>query len=85
MPATRPLAKRISNKTTIDDITGCHNWTGSLSSQGKYPTVGAGNGENKPLYVHQVMAGPEPDFPPPDGSSRWEVHHACVNRTSISN
>jgi hypothetical protein len=80
MPASTPLASRIESKIVICPATGCHLWTGALSSQGKYPTIGDGPAT---LYVHRLAAGPQPRFPHPDGS-RWEVHHICHRRTCVN-
>jgi hypothetical protein len=86
MPALpKSLASRIASKIVVDPITDCHNWQGAHCSQGKYPIVSAGGGQNKPpLYVHQIAAGPEPACLPPDGSHRWEVHHWCLNRSCVN-
>ena len=78
----KSIEARIANKFTINPATGCHEWTGSLSTQYGYPTI---SGPRRTLiYVHRHMAGPVPETPPPDGSNRWEVHHTCFNHRCIN-
>jgi HNH endonuclease len=80
-------ASRLEGKFTINIVTGCHEWTGSLSSQGGYPTI-ALRGTRKPEYAHRVAwaeaNGPIPIKPCPDGSGRWEIHHLCFNRICVN-
>lgn len=80
----KSLSARIAAKVINDPASGCRIWTGALSSQGRYPTVAAGGGSGKVLYVHQVMAGPAPEGSPPDGSHRYEVHHLCFRRSCVN-
>jgi hypothetical protein len=82
MKVRKPLQERLASKITIDPRSECHIWTGSHSSQGRYPTVGTASAT--PAYVHKLMAGPAPEFPPPDGSHRWEAHHTCRNRSCVN-
>jgi len=80
-----PISDRIRGRWIVNDYTGCWEWQGSLSSQGKYPTVGGPGGSV--LYLHREMYeaayGPIPTEPPADGSSRWQIHHACRTRFCI--
>ncbi|MDE1161911.1 MAG: HNH endonuclease signature motif containing protein [Acidobacteriaceae bacterium] len=85
MATYTPPFNRLDGKYTIDHQTGCYNWTGSLSSQAGYPTIGDGQ---KVLYAHRVawesINGPMPTTPCPDGSFRWELHHVCQNKRCIN-
>ena len=78
----KSIEARIANKFTINPTAGCHEWTGSLSTQYGYPTI-SGPGKTV-LYVHRHMAGPIPETAPQDGSNRWEVHHKCFNNRCIN-
>jgi hypothetical protein len=79
---SRSIDSRIVGKFTINPVSGCHDWTGSLSTQYHYPTIYCP--DRAVIYVHRHMAGPAPEVPPPDGSNRWEVHHKCRNTKCIN-
>lgn len=84
MKYTTPLS-RFDGKYVIDIATGCHNWTGSHSSQGSYPTIGNGQSTEYAHRVAYVQAnGPIPSGPAPDGSHRYEIHHTCRNRSCVN-
>jgi hypothetical protein len=78
---------RMQGKFVIDIETGCHNWTGSRSSQGRYPTVSI-EGSKRPVYAYRLsweaINGPMPTTAPPDGSDRWEFHHQCENKGCVN-
>jgi hypothetical protein len=78
---------RMAKKFTVDIASGCQLWTASLSSQGKYPTIGRQD-SRKVDYAHRVAwehdNGPVPTIACPDGSHRWELHHACFNRSCVN-
>lgn len=78
---------RMQGKFTINITTRCHEWQGSHSSQGRYPTISL-EGSKRPQYTHRVawesVNGPVPTSPCPDGSHRWELHHACGNRSCVN-
>ena len=78
---------RIQGKFTVNIVTGCYDWRRSLSSQGRYPTIGI-QGQRRPDYAYRVawaaVNGPIPTTPPPDGSSRWEIHHRCMNNRCVN-
>lgn len=80
-----PISDRIRGRWIVNDFTGCWLWQGSHSSQGQYPTVGGEGGSV--VYLHRAMYeatyGPIPAELPADGSRRWEVHHACRERSCI--
>lgn len=85
-----PAIERTQGKFTINIITLCWEWVRSRSSQGKYPTVGV-QGSHRPEYAYRVawesVNGPVPDAavtPCPDGSDRWELHHACFTRACVN-
>ncbi len=82
-----PILDRIKGKYTVTIETGCWEWSGSLSGQGQYPTIGQ-SGTKVPEYVYRVLwqeqNGPIPQGPCPDGSSRWELHHDCLNNRCVS-
>jgi hypothetical protein len=81
-----PIFDRIRGRWIANELTGCWLWQGSHSSQGLYPTVGGEGGSV--VYLHRFMYeatyGPIPSELPADGSSRWEVHHACGERSCIN-
>ena len=81
-----PAISRMEGKFIVNPITGCWEWQRSRSSQGRYPTIGIGPG--RPEYAYKVAwvdaNGPLPASPCPDGSHRWELHHACRNRACVN-
>lgn len=82
-----PAIDRMAGKYTINIQTGCFEWQRSLSSQGRYPTIGM-EGKRRPEYAYKVawesVNGPVPVTPCPDGSWRWELHHRCFNRQCVN-
>jgi len=86
MTSSTPAIDRFHGKYTVNPATKCHEWTGSISSQAGYPTIGIGR--SKPEYAYRVAwtaaNGPMPTTPPPDGSWRWELHHDCENKRCVN-
>lgn len=74
------LLARIYSRCTPDPETGCMLWTGALSSQGRYPTLGI-NG--KVEYAHRqayfALYGHLPQGSIRHESSSIELHHSCAN------
>ena len=90
MPREKQSATtRIQGKYKVAESQ-CWTWTAATGTQGKYPLMrGDGNegGRGKLRYVYHLTweaeHGPIPSTRPPDGSSRWELHHICFNRLCI--
>ena len=80
-------ASRMNGKYIINSVTMCWEWSGSRSSQGRYPTISVAGGL-KPEYAHRIawaeVNGPIPLTPCPDGSWRWELHHRCFNKDCVN-
>lgn len=94
-PATKitcqsPIADRINARSVKNPITGCVIWQGSLSTQGKYPTIGVlhADGSRTIEYAYraiwEAVNGPIPTTKPEDGSFRWEAHHRCRSRICVN-
>ena len=85
--SSTPVQTRIDRKYTVNLETGCHEWTGAMSTQAGYPTVMV-NSKNDIRYVYhltwEALNGPIPEGPCPDGSHRYELHHRCENKACIN-
>jgi hypothetical protein len=72
-----PLHVRMSRMFTIDSATGCWIWSGSLSSQGEYPTTTNEFGQIEYAYraMYRLAFGEIPEG--------RHVHHRCGNRQCV--
>jgi hypothetical protein len=81
---------RIQGKYTVAENQ-CWIWTAAKGTQGQYPVIrgdGSQDSKGKPQYVYHLTweaeNGPLPTTAPPDGSTRWELHHTCRNRLCVN-
>jgi hypothetical protein len=86
---TRPVTAisiRLKKRTKLNEQTGCIEWTGGKASQGRYPVIGTTRSTCQYAYriAWELANGPIPTCPPPDGSKRWCIHHACKNRLCVN-
>jgi hypothetical protein len=75
------LAERFAKYVSEPDANGCINWKGGKHSQAGYGVFYDDAGLTKSAHViaWELVHGPVPTTAPPDGSSRWEIHHKCHN------
>jgi hypothetical protein len=93
---TRPhlhtdVLERIYSHCVANEVTGCIEWVGALSTQGGYPITLDYDEKGKRVYLYchrvvwqEVNEQAIPEGPADDGSYRWEIDHTCNNRRCLA-